>query len=481
MAFVMEGSLWVMPVTPKGEPAGPPRRIANESADSLSWTGDSRQVLYLSIDKLKLASVEDGRVREIPLDLSWQPKVPTGRKVVHAGRLFDGTSNSLRTDIDVVIEGSRISAIQPHRADLHNGEVVDASGLTVMPGLIEIHSHLNKEYGEKLGRIWLAYGITTVRNPAGNPYESTEDREAFGSGVRIGPRFFGTGYTFDGTRIYYAGSMGLDAGAQIEMELERSRVLGYDLIKTYVRLPDILQKRIIEFAHENGMPVTSHELYPAVAFGADGVEHIRGTSRRGYSPKVSALNYSYRDVIDLLAQSQMTITPTINIQGGAFGLVAARTPEILDEPRFRNLFPPGIVQSVRNTVDRTRQAPDRGEREAALKPLGDTVLKVTRAGGRVVAGTDAPINPFGLSLLVEIEHYVDGGLTPFQALQTATLNSAVALGVGADLGTVEVGKLADLIAVDGNPLEHIRDVRQTRITIRNGEVFRQSDLVTARR
>jgi Tol biopolymer transport system component/imidazolonepropionase-like amidohydrolase len=481
MAFVMEGSLWVMAVTAKGEPAGPPRRISNESADSLSWTGDSRQVLYLSMDKLKLASIDDGRVREIPLDLTWQPKIPTGRKVVHAGRLFDGTSSNIRRDIDLVIEGNRITSIQPHRTDLHSGEVVDASGLTVMPGLIEIHSHLNKEYGEKLGRIWLAYGITTVRNPAGNPYEAGEDREAFASGTRLGPRFFGTGYTFDGTRIYYGGSMGLEAGAQIDMELERSRVLGYDLIKTYVRLPDILQKRIIEFAHQNGMPVTSHELYPAVAFGADGVEHIRGTSRRGYSPKVSALNYSYRDVIDLLAQSQMTITPTINIQGGAFALVAARTPEIVSEPRFTNLFPPGVVQSTRTGLERARQATDRTQREAALKPLGDTVLKLTRAGGRVVAGTDAPINPFALSLLIEIEHYVDGGLSPFQALQTATINSAVALGAGADLGTLETGKLADLIAVEGNPLEHIHDLRQTRITIRNGEVFRQSDLIAVKR
>ncbi len=481
MAFVMEGTLWVMPVTSKGEPGGPPRRISNESADSLSWTGDSRQVLYLSMDKLKLASIDDARVREIPVDLSWQPKIPTGRKVVHAGHLFDGKTNTLRNDVDIVVEGNRIRSIEPHRADLHTGETIDASGLTVMPGLIEIHSHLNKDYGEKLGRIWLSYGVTTVRNPAGNPYESTEDRESFESGARIGPRFFTTGYTFDGTRIYYAGSMGLEAGAQIDMELERSRVLGYDLIKTYVRLPDILQKRIVEFAHQNGMPVTSHELYPAVAFGADGVEHIRGTSRRGYSPKVSALNYSYRDVIDLLGQSGMTITPTINIQNGAFALVAARSPQLVDEPRFITLFPPEVVATARTNVQRAVAFTDRPQREAALKPLGDTVLKVTRAGGRVVAGTDAPINPYALSLLVELEHYVDGGLTPFQALQTATINSAEALGAGADLGSIEVGKLADMIAVEGNPLQNIRDARNTRVVLRNGEVFRVSDLIAAKR
>jgi imidazolonepropionase-like amidohydrolase len=481
MAFAMDGALAVMPVTSKGEPAGLPRRLTNDPADSLSWTGDSRQILYLSMDKLKLASIDDGQVREIPVDLSWSPKMPAGRKVIHAGSLFDGKTSALRTNVDIVIEGHRIASIQPHRSDLHTGAVVDASGLTVMPGLIEIHSHLSKEFGEKLGRIWLAYGITTVRNPAGKPYEAAEDRESFESGVRAGPRLFATGYPFDGTRIYYSGGVGLEAGSQVDIELERSRILGYDLIKTYVRLSDILQKRVINFAHQNGMPVTSHELYPAVAFGADGVEHIRGTSRRGYSPKVSALNVSYRDVIDLLAQSGMTITPTINIQGGAFALVAARTPEILDDPRFTSLYPPNVVQTARTNVQQARQAPARAEREAALKPLGETVLKVTQAGGRVVAGTDAPINPYALSLLIEIEHYVDGGLTPFQALQTATINSAEALGAGADLGSIEVGKLADLVAVEGNPLQNIRDIQKTRITVRNGDVFRQSELLAGPR
>jgi Tol biopolymer transport system component/imidazolonepropionase-like amidohydrolase len=481
MAFDLDGALAVLPVSSKGDPLGPPRRLTNEPADSPSWSGDSRHILFQSLDKLKLASLDDGSIREIPVDLSWTPKQPAGRKVVHAGALFDGKSATLRSNVDIVIEGHRIVDVQPHRPDLHTGEVIDASGLTVMPGLIEIHSHLSKEYGEKLGRIWLSYGITSVRNPAGNPYESAEDREAYSAGARIGPRYFGTGYPFDGTRIYYAGGMGLEAGSQVDVELARSRVMGYDLIKTYVRFSDMLQKRVIEFAHQNGMPVTSHELYPAVAFGADGVEHIRGTSRRGYSPKVSALNVSYQDVIDLLAQSGMTLTPTINIQGGAFALVAARTPEIMNDARLQALFPPGVVQTARTNVQRAAQGPDRAEREAMLKPLGDTVLKVTRAGGHVIAGTDSPINPYALSLLIEIEHYVDGGLTPFQALRTATINSAEALGAGADLGTIEVGKLADLVAVEGNPLQNIRNIQKTRITIRNGEVFRQADLLAGPR
>ena len=342
--------------------------------------------------------------------------------------------------MDIIIEGNRILSVERHRADLHTGEVIDATALTVMPGLIEMHSHQRKDYGERLGRIWLAYGITTVRNPAGSPYGSTEDREAYESGARPGPRMFMTGYTFDGSRIYYAGSMGIEAGPEIDLELDRARRLGYDLIKTYVRLPDILQKRIVEFAHRNGMTVTSHELYPAVAFGADGVEHIGGTSRRGYSPKVTRLNHSYSDVIDLLVQSKMTITPTTNIMGG-FALAVEQDPALLDDPRFRALFPASVVQATRANTERAL-ASDRVTRVAAFKPLGDTLVRLSRAGGRIIAGTDSPINPYAVTLHAELANYVAGGLTPFQALPTATVNAAEALGAAADLGTIEPGKLA---------------------------------------
>ena len=80
------------------------------------------------------------------------------------------------------------------------------------------------------------------------------------------------------------------------------------------------------------------------------------------------------------------------------------------------------------------------------------VAEVVKGGGRVIAGTDSPINPYGLSLLLEIEHYVRGGLTPAEAIRTATAVPAEAMGLGADLGTIEAGKLADLTIVDGNPL-----------------------------
>jgi adenine deaminase len=89
-----------------------------------------------------------------------------------------------------------------------------------MPGLIETHAHLNESHGEKLGRIFLSYGITTVRNPATNPYNAMENRESMDAGVRLGARVFTTGYTFDGSRIYYAGSGTMHDEKQVDAELQ---------------------------------------------------------------------------------------------------------------------------------------------------------------------------------------------------------------------------------------------------------------------
>ena len=476
MAAIIDGYLTVLPIGRGGTPLPKPRRLSNELASTPTWTRDSQRLLYQHVDGFGLVNVKDGSVRRIVPRFSWAQKETIGTTVVHAGRLFDGRSDTPRQSIDIVIEGHRIARVEPHRADLHDGHVVDASSGTVVPGLIESHTHLSKGYGEALGRIWLSFGVTSIRSPAANAFEALEDREAIAAGVREGPRVFATGEPFDGTRVYYPGGTSLDEPGQISERLARAQALDFDLIKTYVRLPDVLQHRVIEEAHRLGLPVTSHEIYPAAAYGADGVEHIRGTSRRGYSPKMSELRRSYGDVVRLLAASKMTLTPTIVIQGG-FQLLTLRDGWWLDDPRMR-LFPASVLNAGRALRQKPPDVRDLAEREALVSPQEKMVATLVRAGGRVIAGTDAPINPYGVSLLAELEHYVRGGLTPAEAIRTATVMPAEAMGLGAELGTVEPGKLADLVIVDGDPLTNITDLRRTRYTIKDGVVYDVRALIT---
>ena len=470
MTAIVDGHLAAFPVARDGSPLGPPRRLSQEIANTPSWTRDSRRLLYQSADGLHIVDVLDGTTRTIVPRFSWTAKTTAGTTTVHAGRVFDGRSAAPRENIDIVFEGNRITRIEAHRTDLHRGIVVDASNGTVLPGLIESHTHLSKGFGEAGGRIWLSFGITSVRNPAANPYEGQEDREAIESGARIGPRVFTTGEPFDGTRIYYPGGTALDGGTQLTAQLARAQKLNFDLIKTYVRLPDLLQKRIVEEAHRIGIPVTSHEIYPAVVYGADGVEHIRGTSRRGYSPKMSELRRSYRDVIDLLAVSKMTLTPTIGIQGG-HQLLTLRDGSWIADPRLQRLLPSTALDAARALRRGPVDARDLAQREAIVSPQEKMVAALVKGGGRVIAGTDSPINPPGVTLLLELEHFVRGGLSPADAIRTATIIPAEAMGLAADLGTIEPGKLADLVVVDGNPLANISDIRRTRYTIKDGVVY----------
>jgi imidazolonepropionase-like amidohydrolase len=422
-------------------------------------------------------NVADKSTKDVPINLTWQRNLPTRRTIVHAGRLIDMKSPNAQRDIDIIIDGHRIRSIEPHRMELHSGTVVDASDLTVMPGLIEGHGHHHKAAGTLWGRAFLAYGVTSVRSPSAEPYEAIEDREATESGRRVGPRVFVTGAALDGWRPYYPGTSTAPSEAVVDMELERARRLGYDLLKTYVRLPDTLQKRAIEGAHRIGMPVSSHEIYPAALSGADSVEHLGATSRRGYSPKQSGMGRAYEDVIQIIAKQKMTLTPTIALGGYQAAVIA--NPSLLQDPRMTQLQPPWVVTSG-GLAGGLRGGP--GGDDAFRRVIARSatmIVDLQRAGVPIIAGVDAPLVPNGLALHTEIAGYVEAGLTPFQALQTATINTATLLNAKNDLGTIEPGKLADLVIVEGNPLVNIWDTVRVRKVIRNGEVMAIEDLLAS--
>jgi Tol biopolymer transport system component/imidazolonepropionase-like amidohydrolase len=463
MAAIYEGVLAVWPVAATGEPLGPPRHITSESAHMPSWQGDSRHVLYQSLDKLKIVDVESGETRTVPLDLKYTPAIPTGHLVVHAGRLIDMKSANARTNVDVIIDGNKIVSVVPHADANHAGaRVVDGTNLTVMPGLIEFHSHLQPDFGESAGRAWLAFGITTLRSPGNTPYEPVEERESNEAGVRVGPRVYGTGNLMEWQRVYYKMGIAISSPAHFEMELQRAKVLQYDLIKSYVRLPDLQQKRMVEFAHGIGVPVATHEIYPAAFVGVDNTEHTSATSRRGYSPKMATMQRAYDDVIQLFGKSQRILTPTMF---GAARRLFELEPSLKDDARFK-LYPQWMQAQVAQMV-----SPGAAAQDPALGN-GKMVVDVQRAGGLIVAGTDTPN---AINLHGEILAYTLAGMSNFEALKAATVNPAKALGL--DAGTIEPGKLADLVMLDGDPLADIANTHKVRRVVANGRVFERDQLL----
>lgn len=473
MAYVLEGMLWTLPVTSDGKPTGPAVQRTKTLADNMSWTADSKKLVYLAVDTLKQMDMTTGQVSTIPLDFTYQAKLPAGPTIIHAGKLFDGKTNKYLENVDIVVEGSRIKAIEPHKAG-RAGKLVDASKLTVLPGLWEMHTHQTILAGEKQGRIWLSHGITSIRETGADPYDALERREAWDAGVRPGPREFYTGTINEGYRLYYGLATSIRSEKQLRMELDRAQKLDYDLLKCYVRLPDRLQQIATDLAHQIGIPVTSHELYPAVKYNLDGVEHSSATSRRGYSMKLSSTNHIYGDVLNLIARSGMNMTPTASLQGG-FSFQTRRDTSLMSYRPFTHFY----NEVYRNNLMAQQQTMRRVLPGAVenFKTLARNVKKFIDAGGRVTPGTDSPLIPYGLSLQVELQNWVEGGVTPFETLRGATLWSAEAAGVGNDLGSIEVGKLADMIAVEGDPLTKIQDAMNVKYTLKNGHVWTLDELL----
>jgi len=488
IALVTEGMLEVVPVSPAGAPVGPPRRVSNEMAFSPSWTGDSKKILYQSMDKLRLADLESGVTKDVPVELSYTPGIPTDRYLVHAGSLVDGVSRLARANVDILVEGNRITRVSPHAGAHPAGlRVVDASKFTVMPGLIESHSHLQADLGSLDHRAWLAWGITTVRSPGGTPYEAASDREMADAAVRPGPRVFSTGYLMEWNRLYYWMAVGISSPAHLELELERARILQHDLIKSYVRMPDLMQKRIVDFAHANGIPASSHEIYPAGLDGIDAVEHTTGTSRRGYSTKMATLQRSYDDVARIIAAAGMNFTPTLGLSGAGLRQMIAEDSSLRSDPRLA-LYPEWLASQVTGRAAAGGggrgggRAPDpaavaQAAAFAAFMALPmqgsyEMVMNLKKAGVRIVAGTDTPM---AANLHAELESYVAAGMTPFEALQTATVNPAAALHL--DAGSVTAGKLADMVLVEGNPLEKISAAHHVKGVIANGRYYTLEALV----
>jgi hypothetical protein len=474
MAFVVANFLWVVDVQPDGTFAGPPRQLTTEVTDAPSWSGDSTHLLYLHNGQLRLVPAAGGPARTVPTGLTWTNTAPRGRTVIRAGQLWDGHSAALRTNVDVVVEGHRIVAVQPHDAGL-DGRLVDARGLVVAPGLIDMHHHRQMQgysYGERQGRLWLSLGITTTRSPGGPAYHMVEERESVQSGARIAPRYFATGEAIDGSRIFYNFMRPTFDDRQVALELERAGALDYDLVKAYVRLAPERQRRVIAWARQRQVAATSHYHYPAFApgFGGDGMEHYGATSRFGYSRTVTAQGSGYRDVIDIFNATGVARTPTL------FGAVTLLREDssLVEDRRVRTLYPDWEYAALQAAVVAARTTDQTAIRTALAQQVAQFVMMI-RGGGQVITGTDSPLANMAVSTHLNLRALVRYGMTPYEALLTATRMPGDHL--AEPVGQIAPGMYADLVLLGGDPLADIAAAADVRQVMSNGVLYTVDELL----
>ena len=472
MAYSHAGALWVAEVQPDGSPVGEPRRLLDQIVDHLSWTRDG-DIVALATDEVVKVNAVTGQTERWTIDLDWTPEPAGPLTRIRAGAVWDGQSADITGPLDIVLENGRIVAVQEPDGRCRR-RCLDASEQTVIPGLFDFHTHMSNSYGSDLGPVWLAHGITSVREPGAEPYDALERREAWASGQRPGPRLFFAGGLTDGGRVFYGVAEPLTSEAHLEKYMARMITLGVDMIKTYVRMPDLWQKRIVGIAHANGLPVSSHEIFPAAAYGTDQVEHLSGTSRRGFSPKQSARKIGYGDLAGVLAASGMTITPTLGLEGG-YAYIAAQDESLWEHPALVALTPPQALASSRRFAGFT--ARDMDGLGARVLNMQETVNRIVEAGARVTAGTDSPFIPYGLSQIVEIQLYAEGGLGNVTALKSATSWAADAVGAGDQLGQIAPGFVADLALVNGNPLDDITALRDVEGVVKGGRYHSRGSLI----
>ena len=402
------------------------------------------------------------------------------------GTLIDGTGAAPIPDAAVVIRNGRIVAAGS-RSTLKipkNAKVVDARGKTILPGLWDMHAHFEQV---EWGPIYLAAGVTTVRD-CGNEFEFiTAVRDAIARGQGLGPRLLLAGVV-DGTGKYTIGVERIDTPEQARMWTDRYHAAGFQQMKIYssVKLEEV--KVVADEAHRLGMTVTGHvpeglNAYQTIEAGQDQINHIGYVADIMHAPfpaDMSRLDRMKAEAnLDLdspeakkalafLKEHHTVVDPTIALS--EFFTATTAKPPASFEPGINKIAPELAEQltDVEPPSERSEIGEKVFEKEVAI------VGALHRAGIPVVAGTDQTVP--GYSLHREMELYVQAGFTPMEAIQAATIVPARAMGIEKESGTVEKGKRGDLILVNGNPLDDIRNARNVEDVVTNGMMYHTAEL-----
>ena len=381
--------------------------------------------------------------------------------------------------------------------------VVDAARKWVIPGLMDMHAHAGN-IPEAPVNLYLAQGVTTIRSPGGNISLLRLLRERIESGKTIGPRLFFSGPLLDGNPpVWPDQSFVVDSPERAQSAVNFLADQGVDFIKVYNNISEPVLERIIETATQRGLIVAGHiprsmTMTRAVDLGMKSLEHIRITGREmlpaeeanqiDFLPlgqrepllweRFDLASPKFTELIRHLVNSTIYLDPTLTVDESDFVLGAAAQRSHpnnsvlpLEWINFEESYQSPLFEVPLKLKETARKG---------FKKRQEFVRMCSRAGVRIIAGTDGP----GLGTLVpgyglhhELQLLVESGLSPWQALRAATLTAAEALGKDRELGSIEPGKLADILILNADPLVDIGNAGKIELIIKGGKQYRPTDLV----
>jgi imidazolonepropionase-like amidohydrolase len=395
-------------------------------------------------------------------------KAPTSTIAIAGGNIIDVVNGTTIPNGVIVLENGKISSIGKAGSAIPKGaQVIDATGKTIMPGLWDMHAHFEQT---EWGPAYLAAGVTTVRD-CGNELGFIDAiQQAIDSGKGIGPKILMAGI-IDGKGKYSLGIIQADTREEAIKAVDTYKARGFNQIKVYSSVKPAILKVICDEAHKQGFTVTGHipqgmDLEAGVDSGMNMVNHMQYVYAMMKRNKDKSINFEDSTsvaAIKFLKDHHTVIDPTLGVYEMAYRNVKDDITKL--EPAFYTLPLPLQTQFKTYGEDSASAA----RMEPMLKGMKAILKKLYDAGVPIVAGTDMGFP--GFSVARELEIYVEAGLTPAQALRTGTITPAQVMGVAAETGSVTVGKNADLIIVDGNPLQNISSVRNVKVVIKAGKVY----------
>ncbi|MCX2801737.1 amidohydrolase family protein [Microbulbifer thermotolerans] len=492
IAFTQDFKAYVAPFMPTGKPEaiGPDTKavavtqVSTRAGENLHWSADSETLGWAHGPNLYERQLKDafsfvaGAADQLPepvaegIDLSFKHKFHNPGKLVAltGGRVVTmrdaENSQEVIEQGTVLFRGNRILAVGPvdHVEIPADAKRIDVSGKTVLPGLIDVHAHGAQGREEIIPQQnWnlfssLAFGVTTIHDPSNDSSEIFSAAEMQKAGIITGPRIFSTG-----TILYGAKGPGYKAKIHsledARFHVGRLKEMGAISVKSYNQPRRDQRQQVLQAARELGIMV--------VPEGGGKYQHNMNMVVDGHTGLEHSLPIAhvYSDVEQLWSQTKVGYTPTFVVAyGGLWGeeywydrtevwknqRLTRFTPDFIVNPRsIRRPTAPDSHYNHFNVAHQAKQLRDRG-----------VTIHIGAHGQRE-----------GLGAHWELWMMEQGGFTPWEAFRAGTIDGARYLGMDKDIGSIEAGKLADLIVVDGNPLENLRQSENITYTVINGRVF----------